>query len=82
MSKISSSMILSKCAGTASGGGDQDQYLFIAACIDLEDWRRFIDDVFSEVEAENQKANLLVTAIIKPHSVREHELIFPIEWAA
>ena len=69
MSKEWSSVSLSKCAETEIGD-EQYDYIgeaireigFIAACIDLNNWRRVILCEV-EVEAENGKANFPRTAI-------------------
>jgi hypothetical protein len=45
---------------------------FVAACIDLHDWRTIIDEVLDEVEAANERAMLLETAlhgrVLPPHT--------------
>jgi hypothetical protein len=58
-------------AGVLFSRGYNEEYLdnmikkigFVAACIDLHGWRSIIDEVLSEVEAANEKASLLETAL-------------------
>src|SRR5208337_215786 len=66
MSNELPSIFLNKCfeAQALLSTDDAAEYLvhairkigFIAACIDLDSWRRVIDQVVSEVESENENA--------------------------
>jgi hypothetical protein len=48
---------------------------FVAACIDLHDWRNVIDEVLSEVEAENE-ARILELEIESPWPLPPEAAVF------